>query len=127
MTVVREPVDLSRVLTVSDLQAIAKERLAPGAYTYVAGGAGDERTMRDNIDAFARWKFLPRVLVDTSARSTATTVLGHTVALPVGVAPFALQRTLDPEGEVTMARAATAANTWMGLSMGSNSTIEEVG
>src|ERR1700757_2012477 len=112
MTVVREPVDLSRVLTVSDLQAIAKERLAPGAYTYVAGGAGDERTLRDNIDAFARWRFLPRVLVDTSARTTATTILGHPIAVPVGIAPFALQRALHPEGEVAMARAATAANTF---------------
>ena len=55
MTVVRDPVDISRILTVAELQAIAKERLAPGAYTYVAGGAGDERTMRDNIEAFARW------------------------------------------------------------------------
>jgi 4-hydroxymandelate oxidase len=127
MTIVSDPVDLSRLLTVTDFQAIAKERLTPGAYTYVAGGAGDERTMRDNIDAFARWKFLPRVLVDTSARSTATTVLGRPVALPVGIAPFALQRALHADGEVAMARAATAANTFMGLSMGANSTIEEVG
>ena len=127
MTIVSDPVDLSRLFTVPDFQAIAKERLAPGAYTYVVGGAGDERTMRDNIAAFADWKFLPRVLVDTSARSTATSLLGHEIALPVGIAPFALQRALHPEGEVAMARAATAARTFMGLSMGANSTIEEVG
>lgn len=126
MTVVRDPVDLSRILTVAELQTIAKERLAPGAYVYVAGGAGDERTMRENIDAFARWRFLPRVLVDTSARSLATSVLGHRIALPVAIAPFALQCLLDPEGEVAMARAATAAKTFMALSMGANRTIEEV-
>jgi len=127
MTITREPVDLARLLTVPDFQQIAADRLSPGAYTYVAGGAGDERTMRDNIAAFARWKFLPRVLVDTSARSTATTVLGQPIALPVGIAPFALQRALHPDGEIAMARAATAAKTFMGLSMGANSTIEEVG
>ena len=120
------PVDLSRVLTVAELQAIAKQRLAPGAYVYVAGGSGDERTMRENIEAFARWRFMPRVLVDTSARDLATTVLGRRVSMPIGIAPFALQGLLDTEGEVATARAATAAGIFMGLSMGSNRTIEDV-
>jgi 4-hydroxymandelate oxidase len=101
--------------------------LSPGAYVYVAGGSGDERTMRENIEAFARWRFMPRVLVDTSARDLSTTVLGHRVSLPIGIAPFALQGLLDPEGEVATARAATAAGIFMGLSMGSNRTIEDVG
>jgi len=126
MTVARDTVDLAKILTVGELQAIAKERLPPGAYVYVAGGAGDERTMRDNIEAFARWRFLPRVLVDTSARTLSTSVLGQRIAVPVGIAPFALQGLLDPDGEVATARAATAANTFMALSMGANRTIEEV-
>ena len=120
------PVDLSRILTVDELRAIAHQRLSAGAYAYVAGGAGDERTMRDNVEAFGRWRFVPRVLVDTSARDLATTILGRRVALPVGIAPFALQCLLDPEGEVAMARAATSAGTLMALSMGSNRTIEDV-
>ena len=127
MTDVRDPVDLTKLLTVPDFQAVAKERLPAGAYVYVAGGSGDERTMRDNLEAFARWRFVPRVLIDTSARSLSTTVLGQRVALPVGIAPFALQCLLDPEGEVAMAKAATAANTFMVLSMGSTRTIEDVG
>jgi 4-hydroxymandelate oxidase len=126
MTIVRDRVDLSKVLTVTELQAIAKERLDAGAYVYVAGGAGDERTMRDNIDALARWRFVPRVLVDTSKRALATTILGDPIAMPIGIAPFALQGLLDPEGEVAMARAATAAGTFMALSMGANRTIEDV-
>jgi 4-hydroxymandelate oxidase len=82
--------------------------------------------MRENIAAFARWRFLPRVLVDTSARDLSTTILGRRVTIPVGIAPFALQGLLDPEGEVATARAATAAGTFMGLSMGANRTLEEV-
>lgn len=82
--------------------------------------------MRENIEAFARWRFMPRVLVDTSARDLSTTVLGRRVTLPIGIAPFALQGLLDPEGEVATARAATAAGVFMGLSMGSNRTIEDV-
>lgn len=124
--ITQKPVDLSSILTVAELQAIAQRRLPAGAYEYVAGGAGDERTMRDNLDAFARWRFLPRVLVDTSARDLSTTILGRRFATPVGIAPFALQCLLDPEGEVAMARAASAAGTFMALSMGSNRTLEDV-
>lgn len=127
MTIARDPVNLSTLLTVPEFEEIARARLTPGAYTYVAGGSGDERTMRDNIEAFARWKFLPRVLVDTSARSLTTSLLGQRIAFPVGIAPFALQCLLEPEGEVAMARAATAAGTFMVLSMGANRTIEDVG
>jgi 4-hydroxymandelate oxidase len=118
--------DLSRILTVAELQTIAKDRLTSGAYVYVAGGAGDERTMRDNVEAFGRWRFMPRVLVDTSARTLSTSVLGHRIALPVGIAPFALQCLLDDEGEVAMARAATTADTFMALSMGATRTLEDV-
>jgi 4-hydroxymandelate oxidase len=126
VTGVRDRVDLSRILTVPELEDIARQRLAPGAYAYVVGGAGDENTMRDNIAAFARWRFLPRVLVDTSARSLETTILGQRIAAPIGIAPFALQGLLDPEGEVATARAASTANVFMALSMGANRTIEAV-
>ena len=82
--------------------------------------------MRENIEAFARWRFIPRVLVDTSARDLSTTVLGRRVTMPIGIAPFALQGLLDPDGEVATARAASSAGIFMGLSMGSNRTIEDV-
>ena len=53
-----------------------RERLDPGAYGYYAGGAGDERTLRENVEAFSRWLLRPRALVDVSAPTTETTVLG---------------------------------------------------
>ena len=48
-----------------------------GRYGYFAGGAGDERTLRDNVEAFARWRLRPRVLVDVGDVSTATTRARH--------------------------------------------------
>ena len=121
-----EVVDIGKLLTVAEMEAIARERLPAGAYVYVSGGSGDERTMRDNVDAFTRWQFVPRVLIDTSARDLSTTLLGHGLSMPVGIAPFALQGLLHPEGEVATARAATAAKTFMALSMGANRTLEDV-
>jgi len=119
---------LTRVdlVNVWDYEAAAVERLEPGVYGYFAGGAGDEVTLRANVEAFRRWQLRPRVLVDVAEPSTATSVLGLDVSLPVLVAPVAYQRVVDPDGEVAMARAAAAAGTIMCLSTLSTSTPEEV-
>lgn len=111
---------------VADFEALAAERLGAGVLGYYAGGAGDERTLRENVAAFARRRLRPRVLVDVGAVSTATTVLGTQVAMPVLVAPTALQRMAHPDGEPGMARAAAAAGTIMTLSTLATSTPAEV-
>ena len=122
------PDTLRRVepLNVWDYERLAAERLEPGAHGYYAGGAGDELTLRDNVEAFTRWQLRPRMLVDVDACTTATTVLGEDVSMPLLVAPVAFQRVAHPEGEVGMARAAKAAGTVMCLSTIATSTPAEV-
>jgi 4-hydroxymandelate oxidase len=96
------------------------------AFDYYAGGSGDEWTLRENRAAFTRWVLRPRVLIDASERDSSTTVLGTPVAFPILVAPTALQRMADREGEVATSRAAADAGTIMILSTIASSTIEEV-
>ena len=115
-----------RFVNVDDYAEAARERMEPGAYGYVAGGAGDEHTLRGNAAAYARWELRPRVLVDVGSVSTATTVLGTEVALPVLVAPTAFQRLCDPEGELATARAAAGAATVMCQSTLSSVTPAEI-
>ncbi len=115
-----------RLVNVDDFEAAARDRLDPGAYGYMAGGAGDEHTLRANSAAFARWDLRPRVLVDVGGVSAATTVLGTEVTLPVLVAPTAFQRLANAEGELPMARAAAAAGTVMTLSTLSSVTPAEL-
>ena len=103
-------------INVEDFEQVAREKLEPGAYGYFAGGAGDEHTLRENVAAFARWQLRPRVLVDVGEVSTATTVLGSEISLPLLVAPTAFHRLAHPEGELATARAAAAAGTIMCLS-----------
>ena len=105
---------------------MAEERLDPGAFGYVAGGANDEWTLRQNRAAFERWILRPRMLVDVSRVTTATTVLGTESSMPLFVAPTAFQRTVHPDGELAMARAAAGAGTVMCLSTFATATIEEV-
>ena len=115
-----------RLVNVDDYAEAARQRLEPGAYGYVTGGAGDEHTLRGNAAAFARWELRPRVLVDVGSVTTATTVLGAEVALPVLVAPTAFQRLCDPEGELATARAAARAGTVMCQSTLSSVTPAEL-
>ena len=107
---------MNDLLNIGDFERVAQERLDPGAYGYYAGGAGDEVTLRANVEAFARWELRPRVLVDVSEVTTATTVLGEEIALPLLVAPTAFHRLASPDGELATARAAAAAGTVMCLS-----------
>src|SRR5882724_5430610 len=63
-------------ISAAALQDRARETLGAEAYGYVAGGAGAERTMRANLDAFERWRIVPRMLRDVSERDLHTAVLG---------------------------------------------------
>jgi 4-hydroxymandelate oxidase len=117
---VTEPVN------VWDYERLAEERLDANALAYFAGGAGDEVTLRENVAAFQRRKLRPRVLVDVGGCTTATTVLGSEISMPVVIAPLALQRMAHPEGELATARAAAAAGTVMCLSTAATARPAEV-
>jgi isopentenyl diphosphate isomerase/L-lactate dehydrogenase-like FMN-dependent dehydrogenase len=108
------------------LEESARQRLDPGPYWYVAGGAGSGATMRANREAFDRWRIVPRMLRDASTRDLATTVLGTTMPAPVLLAPVGVQSILHPDGELATARAAAALGVPFVLSTASSHTIEEV-
>jgi isopentenyl diphosphate isomerase/L-lactate dehydrogenase-like FMN-dependent dehydrogenase len=115
-----------QLLNVWDYEAAAAELLDDGAHGYYAGGAGDEVTLRDNVEGFRRWVLRPRALVDIAGCSTRTTVLGQEIAMPLIVAPVAFQRVAHPDGEIGMANAARDAGTIMCLSTLATSSLAEV-
>ncbi|HUA73254.1 MAG TPA: lactate 2-monooxygenase [Solirubrobacteraceae bacterium] len=86
----------------------AREKLGAGPHGYVAGGAGAERTMQANLDAFERRRIVPRMLRDVSARDLSTTVLGTAMPAPLLLSPVGVQTIVHPEGELASARAAAA-------------------
>ena len=113
-------------INVWDYERLAEQKLDANAHAYFAGGAGDELTLQENFTAFRRLTLRPRMLVDVTNISTATTVLGTDVALPVLVAPLAMQRMAHPDGELATARAAAAAGTVMCLSSAATARPAEV-
>jgi L-lactate dehydrogenase (cytochrome) len=117
---------LRTAANVDDLRALARRRLPRGVFDYIDGGAEDETTLRRNVDAFRRIEFRPRVFRDIASVNTGTTLLGHSLPMPLVLAPTGFTRMVDPEGELAVARAADRAHLPYTLSTLSTRSIEEV-
>jgi len=117
---------METLLTLDDAERLAEEKLPPDAWSYIVGGAGDERTLRWNREAFSSFRLRPRILVDVSTVTTETSVLGTRVSMPVLVAPMAFQQLAHEEGEAAMARGAAEAGTVMCLSTVATSTPADI-
>ena len=124
MTDNREMTELP--LNLHEYERAARARLPKMAFDYMAGGAEDEVTLRDNRAAFDRWRLLPRVLRGLTQANLATTVLGQPIALPVVVAPSGFHRLAHQDGELATARAARAVGSIYTRSTGATITMEEV-
>ena len=101
---------LRHILSLHDFEPAAKKRLPKPIYAYVSGAVEDGQSERGNRHAFNDYGFRPKVLVDVSARSTRTTVLGQDYAAPVGVAPMGISALSCYRGDIVLARAAARAN-----------------
>lgn len=108
------------------LEAAAAAAMDPAAFDYYVGGADDERTVADNVAAWARIRMRPRVLRDVSDVAADTELLGTRLALPFGVAPTAYQRLAHADGEAATARAAAAIGALMVVSTMATTSMEDV-
>ncbi|XP_059458538.1 peroxisomal (S)-2-hydroxyacid oxidase GLO4-like isoform X1 [Corylus avellana] len=113
-------------VNVNEFQELAREALPKMHYDFYAGGAEDQHTLKENVEAFRRITIQPRILVDVSRIDLSTSVLGHNISAPIMIAPTSLHKLAHPEGEVATARAAAACKTIMTLSFTSSCTMEEV-
>ena len=117
---------LARAHTVWDLRDLAKARTPKGPFDYTDGGAESEISLNRSRDTFGAIEFAPRVLQDVSKVSTQVNVLGHTFALPVGIAPTGFTRMMHAEGELAGARAAEKFGIPFTLSTVGTTSIEDV-
>lgn len=108
------------------VEALAREKLPPAVFRYVAEGARDEISLGEASTAWNAVRLAPRVLRDVRAVQTRATLLDTDFAVPIGIAPMTLQRAADSAGEVTMAAAARRAGVPMVLSSNAGSTFADI-
>jgi isopentenyl diphosphate isomerase/L-lactate dehydrogenase-like FMN-dependent dehydrogenase len=116
----------TQAVSPEELELQARAVLRPEAYSYVAGAAGAEDTVRANRAAFRRWQIVPRFLRDVAVRNLGVEVLGHRLPAPLMLAPIGVQGMLHPEAEVAVARAARSLGIPLILSTVSSMPMEAV-
>lgn len=111
---------------VAEIEQRALAKLTPEVWTFIQQGTGQSLTVRENREAFDRWRFLPKVLSGAPERRAEVVLLGRTVSMPVGVAPTAAHSIVHPDAEAAVARAAQEARTVMVVSIVSSTPLEDV-
>ncbi len=117
---------LAQAVNIADLREIARRQLPRSVFGFIDGGAHDERTLRDNVDDFARLRFAPRMLVDVSQRRQSIELLGQSLSSPMVFGPTGIAGLLWPEGDLCIARATAARGIGFCQSTTSNASIEQV-
>lgn len=114
---------MSQPLT--DYEHAAEQVMSPGAFAYVAGAAGAERTAACNLEAWDRLPLRTKVMTDLTGLTATTGLPGLSLEVPVLVAPMAFQRLAAPQGERDMALAAAAQGVGFVLSCQTSVAPEE--
>ncbi|KAI5862458.1 FMN-dependent dehydrogenase-domain-containing protein [Durotheca rogersii] len=96
---------LESILSIDEIESYAMQRLSPKAISYYASATDDEITKAENNRIYRSILLRPRVFVDCTECSLATTILGNSVGMPVYVSPAAMARLAHPAGEAGIARA----------------------
>lgn len=106
------------------LERVARRKMSRAGFAYVAGGAGAERTMAANRGAFDRWRIVPRVLNDVTARDTGVTLFGRSIPAPLLLAPVGVLEMAHADADIAVASAAADAGVPMIFSNQASKSME---
>ena len=118
--------DYRRTHSIDELREVARRRVPNFCFEYVEGGSDDEVTLKRNRSVFEEIGFVPRTLVDVSARSQAVDLFGKPSAAPFMIGPTGFSGLLTRDGDLALARAAASAGIPYILSNASTMRLEEV-
>ena len=110
----------------NDFRELARRRLPGPIFDYIAGGADDEATLRQNTASFEHCDLVPNVLRGVEALDISVKVMGQKLAMPVYCSPTALQRLFHHDGERAVAAAAAKFGTMFGVSSLGTVSLEEL-
>ena len=120
------PARLGHVLSLDDFERAARRHLPRPVFAYISGAVERNASLHANAASFADYEFVPRMLVDISKRTTATTLLGKRWSAPFGMAPMGISALSAYRGDLVLAQAAAAENVPMVMSGSSLIRMEEI-
>jgi 4-hydroxymandelate oxidase len=116
---------MERFLALDEFEAEARQRLPRAVYEYIAGGAGEEHSIRANKDSYQRIFLRPRVLRFAGPADLGQQLLGRLLPAPILLAPAAYQRLMHPDGELASVRGAVRHAVPFVLSSNATVSMEE--
>ena len=114
------------ITCIDDLRRMHRRRAPRMFFDYCESGSYTEQTFRENTSDFAQLRFRQKVAVDMTDRTTASTMVGERVAMPVALAPVGMTGMQCADGEIKAARAAEKFGVPFTLSTMSVCSIEDV-
>ena len=109
-----------------ELEAQAKEKMTAKAGGYIIGGAGTDDTIRENTDAFAKYRIYPRMLRDVSVRDTSTELFGVKIPSPILTCPIGVLEMIDDEADKAVGKATAKLGIPMIMSNQASFPMEEI-
>ncbi|MEI4486127.1 alpha-hydroxy acid oxidase [Frigidibacter sp. MR17.14] len=114
------------ITCIEDLRQLYRARVPRMFYDYAESGSYTEQTFRENVTDFGQIRLRQKVAVDMTGRSTAATMIGRPVSMPVALAPVGMTGMQSADGEIKAARAARDFGVPFTLSTMSICSIEDV-
>ncbi len=115
-----------QAINIMEFEAVARKKLPPAHFGYLATGVDDDATLRANHEGFARYQIRVRRLRDVRKIDTSVRLFGAEWDNPIALAPAGSQKAFHPEGEIAVARAARAKGHLQILSTMTSSAVEAV-
>jgi (S)-mandelate dehydrogenase len=120
------PKDAAHCYTIADLRQLAKSKLPRAVFDFIDGGAEEESTLQNNLNAFSHYRWLPHVLNDVRDVSTHTTLFDQSMALPFGIGPTGGAGFGHPKADLALAKTASQFGIPYTLSSSATTTIEDI-
>ena len=120
------PESAADALDVFQLKAVARQKLSPEVFHFIATGADDGFTVEENHAAFRRIGIRVRRMVDVSGTRMDLQLFGQSLPSPILFAPVGNQQGIHQDGELASARAAGRSGHGYIVSNMTNFSVEEI-
>ena len=121
-----DKIALEEILSLPELEVLARPLMSEMAFEYVASGAADEITLEWNRTAYNKIALRPRMLAGTNEPGLSVDLLGEKIPFPIILAPTAYHKAVHPDGEIETARGAGISGATLIVSSACTTPIEKI-